>query len=152
MGQEQGGDIGTAVDQDEQELDTGRVTTLVDKEGVSNTAVDEGCATSSAEEGEDKSDMAETAGGRDEGGSAGEKTDDGEGGLSGKGVEDIVGVSIGLEPLEDIIEEDEEVEQREDPIDREELLAGTKVVTFSLNCLNDVDFAIHRRCYLNKRD
>lgn len=134
MRQELGGDIGTVVDgQDEQGLDTGRVRTLVDEEGASKTAVDDGCLASNAGEGQDKSDMAVSPGGRDDGGSGGEGLDNREGALTGKSMEGIVGMSIGLEPLEDIIEEDEEVEQREDPVDREELLARTKVVTLLLN-------------------
>ena len=136
---------------------------LVDEEeGDSKTAVDEECATSNASgEGqdqsnimaEDKSDIkAEMVGGRDDGGSAGEGPDNGEGALSGKSMEGIVGVSVGLEPLEDIIEEDEEVEQQEEPFDREELLARTKVITLLLSYPNNAHFTIHRKCCLNKRD
>ena len=58
-------------------------------------------------------------------------------------VESGVGVGIGVEPLEDIIEEDEE-----DPIDREELLAETKVATCILRLgQSKYNPIIYRRCY-----
>ena len=68
----------------------------------------------------------------------------------------VIGMGVFNEPLADILEEDEEQE----PIDREELLAATKVLQAeeltSLPCSNNrgiVDYyCYYRRCYWSKND
>ena len=68
----------------------------------------------------------------------------------------VIGMGVFNEPLADILEEDEEQE----PLDREELLAATKVLQAeeltSLPCGNDrgiIDYyCYYRRCYWSKND
>ena len=47
----------------------------------------------------------------------------------GEMVESGVGIGVGLEPLEDIVEEEEETDEEAPPVDREELLTATKVLS-----------------------
>lgn len=117
------------INNEQDELEQHKVDDDVTTAVESHNEVD---TTNSALENQDKPDIIENIEGGDsnvregEGhGSAGEVPGD-------QTLENTVGVSVALEPLEDIIEEEEgevEEEQGVEPVDREELLAKTKVVT-----------------------